>query len=160
MVLFTILLSAQDIDKLNLKEQAFCRPLSQLNEYVVSSKYGYRIHPVLGEIKKHIGVDFAVNKGTPVYATSVGVITRSSYHKGYGNHVMIAHANQLKTLYGHLLFFIVTKGDVVKTGQLIGFTGNTGVSTGPHLHYEVLIKNKRVDPLLFLKMMCKRTRKD
>ena len=98
----------------------------------------------------HPGQDFAAKIGTPVYATADGVVekTESSFH-GYGNNIIIDHGFGYKTLYGHLNGFAVREGQKVKRGATIGYVGNTGMSTGPHLHYEVIKNGEKINPINF-----------
>jgi len=113
----------------------------------ISSNYGMRRHPVLGYNKLHKGTDFAAPTGTKIFAAGDGVIERASRNGGYGNYIKIRHNSQLKTAYAHLHKYAkgIRSGVRVKQGQLIGYVGTTGRSTGPHLHFEVLVNNKQVD---------------
>lgn len=114
----------------------------------ISSGYGMRHHPVLGYNKMHKGVDFAAPRGTPIYAAGTGTVEKASRYGGYGNYVRIRHKGGLKTAYAHMQKFAkgVRSGTRVKQGQVIGYIGTTGRSTGPHLHFEVLKNNKQVNP--------------
>lgn len=114
----------------------------------ISSGYGMRHHPILGYSKMHKGVDFAAPIGTPVFAGGDGVIERIGRYGAYGNYIRIRHNNRLKTAYAHLKGYKkgLNKGDYVKQGDVIGYLGNTGRSTGPHLHYEVLVNDRQVKP--------------
>ena len=114
----------------------------------LSSRFGKRRHPVLGFTKMHKGVDFAAKKGTPIYAAGDGVIERANVYGGYGKYIRIRHNSQYKTAYAHLYKFArsIKKGKSVKQGQIIGYVGSTGRSTGPHLHYEILFNNKQINP--------------
>ncbi|MEP0072157.1 MAG: peptidoglycan DD-metalloendopeptidase family protein [Marinomonas sp.] len=116
-----------------------------------SSGYGERIHPVTGIKKFHRGQDFAVNTGTPVYAPADGVIevTRPS-NEGSGNYLRIFHAHGFSSSYSHLSKFAANKGDFVKKGDLIAYSGNSGLSSGPHLHYEVRFIGRALNPKPFL----------
>jgi len=120
-----------------------------INGARLSSSFGKRRHPVLGYTKMHKGTDFAAPRGTPVYAAGNGVIERSSRYGGYGNYIRIRHADGYKTAYAHLHRYAkgIKKGRRVKQGQVIGYVGTTGRSTGPHLHYEVTIRGKHVDAM-------------
>ncbi len=115
----------------------------------ISSGFGRRKHPVLGYNKMHQGVDFAAPRGTPIMAAGNGVVERASRYGSYGNYVRVRHANGYKTAYAHLKSYAkgVRKGTRVQQGQIIGYVGTTGRSTGPHLHYEVLYSGKRVNPM-------------
>lgn len=114
----------------------------------ISSGYGMRKHPVQGYNKMHRGVDFAAPSGTPIYAAGQGVIERIGRNGGYGKYVRIRHNSTYKTAYAHMKSFAkgMKRGVRVKQGQVIGYVGSTGRSTGPHLHYEVLVDNKQVNP--------------
>jgi len=112
----------------------------------LSSSYGMRTHPVLGGRRAHNGVDLAQAAGTPVYATADGRVARADYWGSYGNYIQIEHGGELQTRYAHLSGFEVVAGEQVVKGQLIGYIGSTGRSTGPHLHYEVRVAGQPVDP--------------
>lgn len=124
------------------------QPVSNKELRRLSSGFGRRTDPVLKVKKMHYGTDFSAPKGTPIYATGDGVVkyTRSSF-TGFGKHVMIDHGFGYETLYGHMSQFNVRQGQKIKRGDLIGFVGNTGKSTAPHLHYEVHINGKAVNPV-------------
>ena len=115
----------------------------------VSDLYGRRTsHPVLKIPSFHRGIDFSAKVGTPVLATANGTVERVIHSKyGYGNHIMIQHDGEYKTVYAHLLETKVQRGDTVMVGQEIGTVGNSGLSTGPHLHYEIRHNGKPIDPL-------------
>lgn len=115
----------------------------------ISSGFGMRMHPVLGYSKMHAGVDFAAPKGTPIYAAGDGKIETAGWVNGYGNFVKIRHSNNYETGYGHMSAFArgIKPGTRVKQGTVIGYVGSTGRSTGPHLHYEIVIAGKKVNPL-------------
>lgn len=116
----------------------------------ISSYYGWRVDPFTKRSKFHDGMDFTGAVGTEVYATGNGTVEYAKYSRyGYGNDIVINHAFGYKTRYAHLNNLLVEKGDVVKRGQVIGHLGNTGRSTGPHLHYEVIKNNKPVNPINF-----------
>ncbi len=136
-----------------VKSQKMIPPVESYKT-IVSSHYGYRRHPIDGVFKKHHGVDFSVPQGTAVLSTYYGVVLSSMYERGYGNTIVIHNDGDFRTKFGHLMSLFVREGDLVKPGQLIGLSGNTGHSTGPHLHYEVIIEGKKIDPLLFLNIMC------
>ena len=112
----------------------------------LSSGFGMRKHPIRGYMKKHQGVDFAAPTGTPIYAAGGGIIEMKQRYKGYGKYIRIRHANGFKTAYGHISKFNKTPSGRVKQGSVIGYVGSTGNSTGPHLHYEVLKNNIRINP--------------
>ena len=121
-----------------------------VNDARMSSSYGMRNHPVLRKRANHNGVDLAAPSGTPIYATADGVIERANYWGSYGNYIQIGHGNAIETRYAHLSKIIVADGQKVRKGDLIGYVGSTGRSTGPHLHYEVRIDGKPVDPRPFM----------
>jgi len=112
----------------------------------VTSKFGRRIHPILGYSKHHKGVDFSASTGTPVRAAGDGVVVKASYWGNYGNYVMIKHNSEFSTAYAHLSKMKVKPGERVRQNQIIGNVGATGRTTGPHLHYEVLRHNVHVNP--------------
>ncbi len=116
-----------------------------------SSGYGMRMHPVLKKSKKHNGIDLIAEMNTPIYAAGDGVVNEVRYDKDYGNLITIEHKNGYSTFYAHLSSYNVFKGDDIKKGQQIGRVGSTGLSTTPHLHYEVKINSKPIDPSPFLK---------
>lgn len=113
----------------------------------ITSVFAGRIHPITGKYSFHNGVDVRAAGGTPIYAARGGVVLVSTYSSSYGNYVSISHGNSDSTLYGHMTSRAVSEGQVVKQGQLIGYVGSTGRSTGYHLHFEVRIGGSRVDPL-------------
>lgn len=117
----------------------------------ITSGYGWRIHPITGERKFHTGIDFGASQGTPIYAFEAGKVEFVGWKSGYGKAVIINHGEAKSTLYGHASKLIVRKGERVVPGQTIGYIGSTGMSTGPHLHFEVRINNKPVNPRPFLK---------
>lgn len=125
------------------------RPISKKDVLFISSPFGLRFHPIYKKYKMHHGIDFAASIGTPVYATGKGVVKSAHYGSGYGKMVKIDHGFGYMSIYGHLSKYIVSKGDTVERGQLIGYTGSTGVSTGPHLHYEIRKNNRPQNPLYF-----------
>jgi murein DD-endopeptidase MepM/ murein hydrolase activator NlpD len=117
-----------------------------LDDATMTSDYGMRTHPVLGGRRNHKGVDLAQPTGTPVYATADGIVSMAERFSSYGNYIQIEHGGELQTRFGHLSGFAVGAGEQVHKGQLIGYVGSTGRSTGPHLHYEVRIAGEAVDP--------------
>lgn len=127
------------------------RPIRNLKKKIQHlSGFGYRTHPVFKTRKMHTGIDFGARKGTPIYATGDGKIVRVEYKKtGYGRNVVIDHGYGYKTLYGHMSKVKCKVGQKVKRGEVIGLVGNTGTSTAPHVHYEVLHKGKKINPLPF-----------
>lgn len=120
----------------------------------VTGKFGWREHPILKRKEFHPGIDLAANIGTPIYAPASGVVEFSGYsNNGYGYNVILLHNFGFKSVFAHMMRKDVVKaGDFVNKGDLIGYTGNTGLSTGPHLHYEVRFINKTLEPLYFLNL--------
>lgn len=116
----------------------------------ISSPFGMRNHPITKVNKAHTGVDISSSKGDPILAAASGVVEYSAYSNGYGYHVIIDHKNGYRTLYGHSSKLMVKKGELVKKGQTIALVGSTGVSTGPHLHFEIRIGNTPVDPTQYI----------
>lgn len=116
----------------------------------ISSFFGKRTNPFTGKTEMHKGMDFAGKMGSKVYAVAGGVVTWSGPRYGYGNLVEISHGNGYVTRYGHNASNLVVVGEAVKKGQVVSLMGSTGRSTGPHVHFEVLKKGKRVDPLKFV----------
>jgi murein DD-endopeptidase MepM/ murein hydrolase activator NlpD len=116
----------------------------------LSSRYGWRIHPIDGVSGMHRGVDLASEDGSPVVATAEGTVSRAEWYGGYGLFVEIDHGARLATRYAHLSGVAVSEGQRIKKGQVLGYVGSTGRSTGPHLHYEVRMAGEAVDPTAFL----------
>jgi len=116
----------------------------------ISSQFGYRTHPVTHKKDFHAGIDLSAKYGTPIYAPANGVVEYAQRKGAYGKFLLIAHAYGFKTAYGHLSKYAVKSGQYVTKGQLIGYVGNTGRSTGAHLHYEIRYLNKWVDPEIFI----------
>lgn len=126
------------------------QPVANKDLKRVASGFGSRIDPVYKTIKFHAGLDFAAPQGTPIYATADGrVTTAGNTGNGFGNHVEINHGYGYETLYGHMFRIKVRSGQVVKRGEVIGWVGSTGKSTGPHLHYEVHKGGRPLDPIYF-----------
>lgn len=116
----------------------------------LGSAYGWRIDPVTGRSALHTGLDYPSPIGTPIYAAAGGIVVVKEYHAQYGNMLEIDHGNDLVTRYAHASRLLVNKGDLIKSGQKIAEVGNTGRSTGPHLHFEVLVQGVPQDPQKFL----------
>ena len=126
------------------------QPVSNKQLDRISSGFGYRIHPVYKVPKLHEEIDFTAPRGTDVYATADGVVEEANVSaRGYGNEIVINHGYGYKTRYAHLTSFKVRRGQQVKRGELIGYVGNTGLSTAPHLHYEVEKDGLKVNPINF-----------
>lgn len=116
----------------------------------IASGFGYRVDPIYKTVKFHSGLDFAAPSGTPIYATGDGTVEDASLSEtGYGNHVLLNHGYGYKTLYGHMVRIKVKRGQQVKRGDVVGWVGSTGKSTGPHCHYEVIKNTSKVDPVFF-----------
>ena len=116
----------------------------------VSSPFGYRWHPTTGEYTMHKGVDLAAPKGTPIYATRSGYVNVATYHSTAGNYVTINHRDGFTSVYMHMTHYVVSPGQEVKAGQLIGYVGSTGRSTGPHLHFGIHYKGEYVNPMDYI----------
>jgi murein DD-endopeptidase MepM/ murein hydrolase activator NlpD len=126
------------------------QPVSNSDLKRVASGYGYRIDPIYKTPRFHAGLDFTAPQGTPIYATANGVAKiAGNSGNGYGNHVVISHGYGYETLYGHMYRVKVKVGERVSRGEVIGYVGSTGKSTGPHCHYEVHKNNQRIDPVYF-----------
>ncbi|MDX1629035.1 MAG: peptidoglycan DD-metalloendopeptidase family protein [Fulvivirga sp.] len=124
------------------------QPVSNQQLIRLASGFGYRVHPIYKVKKLHTGIDFSASVGTPIYATADGKVTKVRVRfSGYGKIVEIDHGFGFKTRYAHMHDFEVKEGDYVKRGQIIGYVGNTGLSTAPHLHYEVMRNGKKVNPV-------------
>jgi murein DD-endopeptidase MepM/ murein hydrolase activator NlpD len=116
----------------------------------ITSPFGYRVHPVMGTTRFHSGLDFGVDQGTPIRCADNGVVIHADWYGGYGNCVIVQHSNDLSTLYAHQSELLVKQGDTIMQGQPVGRVGSTGMSTGPHLHFEVRQSGTPVDPLGYL----------
>lgn len=121
-----------------------------LDDASFTSGFGMRTHPVLGGRRAHKGIDLAAPTGTPIYASADGVVTRADWFSSYGLFISLDHGASLETRYGHLSRLNVAEGQEVKKGDLIGYVGSTGRSTGPHLHYEVRIAGMAVNPVPYM----------
>ena len=117
----------------------------------VSSEFGGRANPFDGSGDYHPGIDIAENYGAPIYASASGYVQRAGWYGGYGNYVNISHDYGYATAYGHMSSISVSSGDYVEKGQVIGYVGSTGYSTGPHLHFEVLLNGEQVNPRKLIK---------
>jgi murein DD-endopeptidase MepM/ murein hydrolase activator NlpD len=126
------------------------QPVSNKDLNRIASGFGYRIDPVYKTVKMHAGLDFAAPQGTPIYATANGTVSvAGNKGNGYGNHVIINHGYGYETLYGHMVKVKASTGQKVSRGEVIGWVGSTGKSTGPHCHYEVHKKGNKIDPVYF-----------
>jgi murein DD-endopeptidase MepM/ murein hydrolase activator NlpD len=125
------------------------QPVSNKDLDRIASGFGMRIHPIYGIGKMHNGLDFTAPQGTPIYATGDGVVITAGAGGGAGNHVIINHGYGYETVYMHMVRIKTTVGAKVKRGEVIGWVGSTGASTGPHCHYEVHVNGEPVDPVYF-----------
>ena len=132
-----------------LKAIPSIQPISNRDLTRIASGFGLRMHPIYKILKMHKGMDFTAPVGTEIYATGDGVIEKVGWTGGYGKTIMINHGYGYKTRYAHCSKFKCKRGQKVKRGDLIGFVGNTGQSTGPHLHYEVFKNKKQINPVNF-----------
>ncbi|MDC0423271.1 M23 family metallopeptidase [Methylophilaceae bacterium] len=125
--------------------------LKPVNIPCCSSRYGWRNDPILGVRKFHEGIDFSAAHGEPIRATASGIVIEAGHAVHYGKHVRIKHGGGFETRYAHASKLLVKKGDLVSKGEVIALVGNTGRSTGPHLHYEIRLKGNSLDPRKYLK---------
>lgn len=133
----------------------FARPVSipsraPLEGMRLSSSYGMRNHPVIGGRRAHNGVDLAAPTGTPIYATADGTVSKAEWFSSYGLYAALEHGSEIQTRYAHMSRLNVSAGQQVRKGDIIGFVGSTGRSTGPHLHYEVRIAGQSVNPMPYM----------
>lgn len=121
------------------------------SNYRITSAFGMRVHPILGYKRMHNGIDMSCPVGTPIYATRAGTVTAASYQEGgAGNYVSISHGDGFASVYMHMTHYIVSPGQTVAAGQVIGYVGNTGLSTGPHLHFGISYAGTYVNPLAYI----------
>jgi murein DD-endopeptidase MepM/ murein hydrolase activator NlpD len=130
----------------NIRSLLLRTPLDTIR---ITSSFGMREHPVLGYTRMHMGIDFGAPTGTPVYAAGDGVVEKAGWVNGYGRWLQIKHSGGLETGYGHLSRWAVRQGEHVHQGQVVAYVGSTGMSTGPHLHYEIMMGGKKVNPSKF-----------
>lgn len=124
------------------------QPIANKSLEKLASGFGYRIDPIYKTPKMHTGLDFTAASGTPIYATADGTVTETGYDGGgYGNHVIINHGYGYQTLYGHMVRIKTRQGQKVSRGEVIGWVGSTGKSTGPHCHYEVIRNGEKINPI-------------
>ena len=131
----------------NGSKEGWGRPCSWIK---LTSPFGYRTHPTTGQWKFHNGVDLANNQGTPIYAVRSGTVTVATYGSTYGYYVTINHGDGYSSLYAHMTHYKVSKGQYVEKGQLIGYMGSTGRSTGPHLHFSIFLNGTAVNPMNYI----------
>jgi murein DD-endopeptidase MepM/ murein hydrolase activator NlpD len=133
-----------------LKAIPAIQPVSNKNLNRIGGSFGYRVDPVYKDFRFHQGLDFTAPSGTPIYATADGVVQAAGFSTdGYGNKVVINHGYGYQTLYGHMVRVKAKQGQSVKRGEVIGYIGSTGKSTGPHCHYEVIKRGIKVDPVYY-----------
>lgn len=125
------------------------QPVSNKSLTHLHATFGERFHPLLGYVRDHKGLDFTADIGTPVYATGDGIVKTAYFSGSFGNVIFIDHQFNYETRYAHLSAFNAKVGQKIKRGDIIGFVGNTGLSRGPHLHYEVLYKGQQINPINF-----------
>ncbi len=128
--------------------QGFAFPMAYCT--MLTSAYGYRVHPITGNYAFHNGVDLAAGIGTEIYATKSGTVTTAEENYVYGNYVVINHLDGYSSLYGHMTHLIVSEGEYVEQGQLIGYVGLTGWTNGPHLHFTVYYNGSTVNPMNYI----------
>lgn len=127
-------------------EKGFLFPVATSGFACVTDPYGYRTNPITGNYQLHNGIDLAANRGTPIYAAKTGTVSTAASGYGWGNYVVINHGDGYSTLYAHQDYYIVSEGDTVTQGQVIGYVGSTGNSTGPHLHFTIYYNGSTVNP--------------
>ena len=125
----------------------FSNPLSYMT---VTCAFGPRIHPLWGTKSNHTGVDLAANQGAPIYAIASGTVTAAGYSDAYGYNVTLSHGKGYGSMYAHMTNYTVSVGQSVSQGQIIGYVGSTGWSTGPHLHFEVYVNGAPVNPMQYV----------
>lgn len=130
--------------------ESFKFPLSYCT--MLTSSYGYRVHPITGNYSFHNGVDLAAGQGTPIYATKSGKVTTATYNYAYGYYVVVNHLDGYSSLYGHMTHYTVSEGDYVDRGEVIGYVGSTGYSTGPHLHFTIYYNGSTVNPMNYISL--------
>lgn len=121
-----------------------------LRSYTLTSPFGMRVHPITGKYKMHNGVDMAAPQGTPIYAARSGKVTAATYQSSAGYYVSINHGDGFASIYMHMTHYIVSKGQYVNAGQVIGYVGSTGGSTGPHLHFGISYNGSYVNPMKYI----------
>lgn len=141
--------SINETIKINLQHLPTIFPVTSAHLTKISSRYGVRVNPITGDTVWHKGIDITSKKGTPVYASASGKVIRAQREGGYGNLIEIDSGNGIKTMFGHLNTIMVKQDQIVTQGQQIATVGSTGLSTGYHLHYEILNNNKNMNPIIF-----------
>lgn len=132
--------------------ESFLFPLPAGIGVVLTSPYGYRIHPITGNYTLHNGVDLAIGAGTPIYASKSGYVTVATYNYAWGNYVTINHMDGFSSLYAHMTNYCVSEGQYVERGQVIGYVGTTGYSTGNHLHFTIYYNGASVNPMAYISL--------
>ena len=125
------------------------QPVSNKDLNRIASGFGMRLHPILKIYRPHNGLDFTAPVGVPIYATADGRVDKAEFNGGFGNHVIIKHGYGFETVYGHMVRIKARAGESVKRGEVIGYVGSTGLSSGPHCHYEVHRNGVPVDPIYY-----------
>ena len=143
------LLEKAEVNIDRLKHLPAIIPIANWDLKRIGSGFGMRFHPILNRYRMHEGIDFIASRGTPIFASADGVVKSARHSDSFGNVIEIDHGYGIVTLYAHLSKFNIKKGQKVVRGQVIGLTGNTGLSAGPHLHYEVHRRNSEVDPVSY-----------
>lgn len=140
-------------DDTPLQAEYFTSPFREIDwQSVISSNFGTRRCPFTGEREQHSGIDFAVPTGTPIHPVKPGTVLMVRYHpNGYGRFIVINHGDGIASLYAHCSEILVSEGDVVTTDTVIALVGSTGQSTGPHLHFEIIINGRPVNPKRLLR---------
>lgn len=148
--------SLDEVYEMALKKDEMLRSIpaiwpTPMDKTRIVSGFGYRVHPIFKSLRMHTGIDFAGPRGTPIYATGDGVVAKQkSGMSGYGIVIVIDHGYGFQSLYAHCSKKVVKEGDKVKRGDLIGYVGSTGLSSGPHCHYEVIKNGKKVNPINYI----------
>ena len=124
--------------------------LTPVPYYTLTSPFGMRLHPVYGYYRMHNGVDLACAQGTPIYASRSGKVTLATYGKDAGYYVSLNHGDGFASVYMHMTHYIVSAGQYVEQGQVIGYVGSTGASTGPHLHFGISYNGTYVNPMNYI----------
>ena len=142
------------VNRLNFMEKTLVKmPIFKpINQYFLTSKFGIRKDPFTKKLKMHNGIDLAGATNSQIVTTADGIVERAGIGTGFGNVVVINHGNDIKTYYGHMKRNLVKVGDKVKKGDAIGIQGNTGRSTGTHLHYQISVDGKNIDPIGFIEI--------
>jgi murein DD-endopeptidase MepM/ murein hydrolase activator NlpD len=125
------------------------QPVSNKDLTKIASGFGMRVHPILKIYRPHNGLDFTAPSGSPIYATADGKVDKAEFNGGFGNHIVIKHGYGFETLYGHMVKMKARAGESVKRGDVIGYVGSTGLSSGPHCHYEVHRNSVPIDPIYY-----------